>query len=305
MKESKAILVSGAHRSGSTWVGQVLSKAPNYAYLHEPFNPIYTSVKGAEIDLWYQYLNENSGNAYKQFVERLLKWDYQARYRIANVRSWPQLRSLIKYSLICAKARNQGQSMILKDPIALFSAPWLYSEFGVQPLILVRHPAAFAYSLIRKDWYFPFADLLKQPELMQRELSDFQTDIEKASEHPIDLIDQAVLVWRIFYHYIKNLKERFPQWQYVRHEDLSTDPLAEFEKLFRSLDLEFNEAVRQFIIQSSSASIVGTSGDEEQLKRDSRRSTKYWKEKLSEEEIEHIKSGTSDIWPSFYQEKDW
>ena len=35
----KPILVTGAHRSGTTWVGKMLALAPGVAYVHEPFNP--------------------------------------------------------------------------------------------------------------------------------------------------------------------------------------------------------------------------------------------------------------------------
>jgi len=34
----KPILVTGSHRSGTTWAGRSLVLAPNTAYIHEPFN---------------------------------------------------------------------------------------------------------------------------------------------------------------------------------------------------------------------------------------------------------------------------
>ncbi|MCF8233846.1 MAG: hypothetical protein K9G67_15655 [Bacteroidales bacterium] len=34
----KEILVTGAHRSGTTWVGHVMREAPEVHYIHEPFN---------------------------------------------------------------------------------------------------------------------------------------------------------------------------------------------------------------------------------------------------------------------------
>ena len=37
----KPILVTGAHRSGTTWVGKMLALAPGVAYLHEPFSPTH------------------------------------------------------------------------------------------------------------------------------------------------------------------------------------------------------------------------------------------------------------------------
>ena len=33
------VLVTGSHRSGTTWVGKILAEAPETCYLHEPFKP--------------------------------------------------------------------------------------------------------------------------------------------------------------------------------------------------------------------------------------------------------------------------
>ena len=35
------VLVTGSHRSGTTWVGQILGLAPGLCYLHEPFKPCW------------------------------------------------------------------------------------------------------------------------------------------------------------------------------------------------------------------------------------------------------------------------
>jgi len=34
----KPILVTGSHRSGTTWAGKMISACPNVGYIHEPFN---------------------------------------------------------------------------------------------------------------------------------------------------------------------------------------------------------------------------------------------------------------------------
>lgn len=40
MNASKPILVTGSHRSGSTWVGNIMATSPSVNYIHEPFNGI-------------------------------------------------------------------------------------------------------------------------------------------------------------------------------------------------------------------------------------------------------------------------
>ena len=36
MIDTKPILVTGSHRSGSTWVGKMLATSPSVNYIHEP-----------------------------------------------------------------------------------------------------------------------------------------------------------------------------------------------------------------------------------------------------------------------------
>jgi len=33
------ILVTGSHRSGTTWVAKMIANSPSVGYIHEPFNP--------------------------------------------------------------------------------------------------------------------------------------------------------------------------------------------------------------------------------------------------------------------------
>jgi hypothetical protein len=39
----RPILVTGAPRSGTTWVGKMLALAPGVGYVHEPFNPRFSA----------------------------------------------------------------------------------------------------------------------------------------------------------------------------------------------------------------------------------------------------------------------
>ena len=55
----KPILVSGSHRSGSTWVGKTIALSNKVRYVHEPFN-IQMDVHNAPFKYWFQYLSENS-----------------------------------------------------------------------------------------------------------------------------------------------------------------------------------------------------------------------------------------------------
>lgn len=298
------ILVTGSHRSGSTWVGQVLSEVESLGYMHEPLNPIYPTPKSAPINLWYLYIGEHNHNTYYNYFKETLKWNYQSGARFGGIDNTYKAKMWLKYANIFRK--NKGKTPLVKDPIAFFSAPWLAKNFNMQVVSLTRHPAAFAYSLIRKDWKFPFKHLLRQHELMEQVLPQFKKEITDFAKEEKPLLEQACLVWRILYATSNKYQKEHKDWIFLRHEDLSANPTKAFKDLFSRLGLEFSPKVEAFVKESSgSENQKGTVANEEQLKRDSAANIKYWKDKLSVEDIEKIKDLTKDIWPLFYTEADW
>jgi len=83
---------------------------------------------------------------------------------------------------------------LIKDPIALFSAGWLYKRYNVQPIVMIRHPAAFCGSLKVANWPHPFSHFLEQPLLMETHLYPFKEEIERFAAEEMDIVDQAVLL---------------------------------------------------------------------------------------------------------------
>lgn len=53
------IVVTGFRRSGTTFVGRMLSVDRSVAYLHEPFN-YEEGIKEFGINYWYPYINEEN-----------------------------------------------------------------------------------------------------------------------------------------------------------------------------------------------------------------------------------------------------
>jgi LPS sulfotransferase NodH len=51
------ILVTGTHRSGTTWLGKMLAADASTAYISEPLNVLHRpGVLRAEVRHWYQYI---------------------------------------------------------------------------------------------------------------------------------------------------------------------------------------------------------------------------------------------------------
>ena len=88
-------------------------------------------------------------------------------------------------------------------------------------------------------------------------------------------------------------------WYFVKHEDLSTDPIVEFNKMFSKIGLTFDADVENYINETTK------SKKQSNLKRNSIENIKTWKKRLSNDEIQRIKIGTDKVWKKFYTENDW
>ena len=113
MGTCKPILVTGSHRSGTTWVGRILASSPSVAYIHEPFHIRHDpDVCQARFDHWFTYVCEQNEAQYRKPIKQMLR----AARRRSGV-AWYR-RSRIR--------------PLIKDPLAVFSAAWLSSRFETQ-----------------------------------------------------------------------------------------------------------------------------------------------------------------------------
>jgi len=119
-------------------------------------------------------------------------------------------------------------------------------------VVMIRHPAAFCSSIKIKKWVFDWTHWSRQTELMDTLLAPFKSDIEKKQkQESVDLVDQAVLQWRIFHHVIDVYRKTRPDWSFVRHEDLSLDPVGGFKRMFDHCHLTWNDHCAQTVRESS------------------------------------------------------
>jgi hypothetical protein len=293
------ILVSGIHRSGSTFLGKIISKHPKVKYIHEPFNLDYPKTK-KPIDFWYQYVNENTSRAKQKeildYINSFYKLDSKS-IQLSYARS-TNLKSFLKTTIDLIK-RSENKVPLIKDPIAILSADWIYKKLQPKTIISIRHPSAFVASIKVKNWEFDFKHLEQQHDLVETKLINYKDQISEYVKNPPNIIEQGILVWNIIHEIIYEYKREHNGWYFIKNEDISLDPIKEFEKIFGFLELDFNKEVKTEIIESTTSNIPS------KLKRNSKENIKSWKKRLSKEEIEKIKSETKMIWEKFYSEKDW
>lgn len=308
MTNERPILITGAHRSGSTWVGQMVGKSAEVCYIFEPFNKDFgPGVCRAVFDAWFPYVTAENEEPYRQCISEILDYKFHFFKELLLIKTKSQARLWWENFFRIHIAELKKQRILFKDPIAFFSAPWLAQAFDFQVVVLIRHPAAFAGSLKRLQWHFPFQDFLKQTLLMTGPLYRFKEEIEKAAQGAPDIIEQAALLWKIIYARVLDYQQEHPDWIFLRHEDISLDPVSEFKSLYDALGLTFTSGIEQHIREYSAGTNPKERPDAKAtfLKRDSKENIAGWKKHMLPGDIERIKQITADVAPHFYSESEW
>jgi Sulfotransferase family len=301
----KPILVTGAHRSGTTWVGKMLALAPGVGYIHEPFNPrTPKGLSSAPFDRYFTVVTTENEGRYLPGLERTLAYGYDWGAELRSLRSPRDAARAVRDSTRFFQARRAGARPLVKDPIALLSAEWLAERFEMDVVVLVRHPAGFAGSLKRLGWNHSFATFLvdgRAPEVLR----PYEDEIRSRAESPGSVLEQAELLWRILYGAVAGYRERHPDWTFLRHEDAGSDPVGTYERLYERLGLDLTPAARERIERASGSGNPVEADSPHAVDLDSAGAVSRWRTILEPDEVDFLRKETQDVWPRFYSDADW
>jgi hypothetical protein len=129
----------------------------------------------------------------------------------------------------------------------------------------------------------------------------------RLSKNPADTIDQDSLLWKMVYSVVHTFRSEHPEFQVVRHEDLSLEPGRGYRDLYHRLGLEYSTKAQKKILSSSS------SENPNELKRNSvhsvhlnsQASLDNWKRRLSLPEISRIREITEETAALYYPDLSW
>ena len=265
----KGIFVTGIHRSGTSWIGNILSMADNVIYWREPFNP--ATLKNMRQQ--YLYLSSSMNDKfYKMFTDQLFSGRFVCSiFDYTKPDKW-----------IC-KAHHRH---LIKDPTAAFMLEWLTMNYNLDIVIVVRHPAGFVSSILKLDWDFNFDLFLKQKQLMSGFLHPFKKIIEQHNYKGMDAAKGAVL-WSIIYHVLENMPNK-DNYYWIKYEDICANPQAEFKQLFKAVNLKWNGRVEKHLQKSISSQVTFSNNVTSSLKRDTAKMGTIYKDRLALKDIETI-----------------
>lgn len=211
-------MISGATRSGTTWLGEILNYDNAHRLIFEPFLP--ESVQAAEEFAPYPYLPRTHRDPRR--VER-------ARAILTG--------QVFEPAFDRGNLRESATRRIVKDVRTNMLLPWLQEILpDMRIVLIVRHPFAVAASRYRMAWANRTPALLAQEKLIER----YPIIAEVAGEIDEDCVfEHSILLWAAL-HYVpmrEGLRQR--NLHIVHYENLVIHPRTELGALFAKLDLAF------------------------------------------------------------------
>jgi hypothetical protein len=278
--------VTGSHRSGTTWLANMLALADGTLLAHEPFNiePWAYSLGGLAKH-WFTYAPGLPRDAALEAFDALLEQRTRKAFLKNQTQHWlPPLR--------------RGR-LVIKDPIAALSSDWLARNYDLEVVVLVRHPVAFAASLKCLGWKHPFGHFLEQDDLMREHLEPYRDEI---ASKPQDVVEQAALLWKCLYGVLFTYLGRNPDWHLRKHEALSGDPVDGLKGLYDSLGLKWTKRVEDGVFKHTQRGNPASAPPRtvHQLQRDSAASVCQWKSILTTKEVARMLEVTRPVLDLYY-----
>ena len=273
------IVVSGMPRSGTTITGKILSIPIQSLELHEPTNPDNGNIRRCGEDS-FQAVLQNYSKISQLFPSQFIN--------ISDIKDSSEVFNLKTYFDYFFKCKR-FDTIVMKDPIALYSLEWLYTTYNplninlnckypMKMLIVVRHPAAIISSWMNLNWSNQDVDLLIEVYIR------YQTVIQ--------------MYWEKY--------GNDPHWIFSRHEDFCWDSITRSHDWLLLTDssqetLDFDKKVINYTSEMNEK-------DHSQYGRvhlNSLSQIDTWKYRLNMREIYYIYEKTYHLWTTFYDESDW
>jgi sulfotransferase family protein len=308
MKFDQWIYVTGAPRSGTSFVGRILSWPLSVDLIFEPAEPV---VGMPGFDRPYVYLRPqgNGEQPYEQLLERIFTYDFTYR-KLAPAADDGWLTRLRKRTigsrgvpyLWLAKLNPFHRCAVIKDPDGCLLTEYLHARYHTKPVICIRHPTAFvaSYVQMRMPWDLPA--LAGQRTLIE---DYFGGDASLFEVDPEDRVAGAATLWFALNYVLLEQCARHPDWIVVVHEELCEDPLATFRSLYQRLELPWSRRVENVIRRRTSRNNRTDARSRQDHYRDSAALFEWRRNMLSRDDRRRVFEITRDAALRIYSEESF
>jgi hypothetical protein len=264
LTDGKPILIVGLPRSGTTWTLRALAGAAGTIAVLEPDNEdkYPAAIHGKRLVGRYPVLPPGErAPDYRDLWEWILRGAPEdRRARLARHLLGPGAVGRIHQGRRdpvtwlagqLARAPRAGPEagprptgrIVAKSIHAQLATEWLATQFDLDVLILLRHPANVLASWLEMNLKDARNSTLEtRPEIRARYLEPWGVPLP--GPDPVERMS-----WRIglLTAAIEDASSRHPDWHLRTHESLCTDPTAEFRRLYADLGLAWGEGAQAFL----------------------------------------------------------
>jgi hypothetical protein len=255
---SQSLLIAGTHRSGSTWLANLINSQLHYRFIFEPvrhakdttfsaYNRRYVQPSSEDIDLRQQF-------------ERLLSGQEQ-NYHLNRKNQ----------HLFC-------HGRLLKDVSINLLLKWVSQEFSSVPIIyIIRNPFLVVTSCLKMNWL-----LAKEPEFWLNQealMAEHLRAYRRLIHHSKTVVEKFTLEWCIL-NFVPLRQFGQDEWKLVFYDELVRNPEQEIESIFAYLKMPYKRSILKKIATPSHTA-------EEEVK-DRRQLLDKWKTALLPQEQKTI-----------------
>ena len=313
--------VVGTHYSGISWVGNILSFANKSSFRDEqilvPSASMYRK-KGfindsfglkSKDDFWFRYIDDqlfpdafslvqNNLNYKFDFLDSLELIDKHNLLYELDANTFDAVFFCIRKKLAWEFFKSDNSKNVFISEVGIFSSEWFSSRFKSKVVIVIRNPLSFVQSLLNHGHKYDFKAITNQKKLMKTYLSDYADDLYNPPSYN-DIVGQGILLWNINYSVALKLLKKHPDWISIKLEDLNNNPIKEFYKLYRKLDLSFDKRIYSKIIDFSTDKKISTPDGFDNNKRNSSKMNNRWRT-LEDKTITRVIDGTEKVFSQYY-----
>ena len=304
---NKICVISGAHRSGTTWIGNTIARGTNSAYIWEPFNVKVPYSKRSsygksllEIKNWY-HLVENSNDQICIDLAHLFKkrgLDIKGMLKTLPKSLKTNPKATLKWLFYDSKLSINlkiNNSAIIKDPIMLFSTEHVSKKLNSKCILISKDPRSFYNSLKKASWGFDFKNIY-YPCTRFVHLNKYIYEVEKRLNKGALLDPKSIgLLWNILHEHIYYLS-KLKNFKLIRYEDICEDPVLHLDNLaVFATNKKLSKKIKNRIHREQNKKVTNSKNIQMIRHENSKKISKLWKSQLNNNELIEIEKKCDKI----------
>ena len=217
---NNTIIIAGVGRSGTTLLAETINYDNKFRLMFEPFNKYKVkALSEMNYRLYIPHLNNNI--KLKEKYYKILSGDIRNKWVDQYNKKYFCVNRIIKEIRI-----NQ-------------SLKWIKINFPEIPIVyIVRHPCAVTLSKLRLNWDDHLFEYIGQIELVNDHLKPYIDIINSAKT----AYEKHLIMWCIENSIVLNSFKK-EEIFIIFYEYLITDPVKSIKKLYKYLNLNFNNKI--------------------------------------------------------------